>query len=841
MSEQADAKVGIVVVSHSAPLARAAVDLAREMLHRDDVRIEVAAGLDEHTFGTDAMQIHDAIVAAEGGAGVVVVMDLGSALLSTELALDLLDDDARGRVVLCPAPLVEGLVVAVVTAAGGAGREAVAAEAASALEGKRAHLAHHLPQPVGTQPAAPSGTQGQAEVEDRGVFVVTAPHGLHARPAARLVQEAQAFDARVSLRNLTTGAGPVAASSLSRVATLGARHGHEVEVTASGPEAEAAVGHLLALAARSFDEGPAVGGSGAMSAAPIAADVPPPAVGVPAPAGPLPGAPGVGIGPAWSPQAVRIDVPDAATADPAADRAALDAALADVSRALTVVRDRAAREIGEADAAIFDAHLLFLADDALVGAARAAIDAGRAAAPAWADAVGRLEADLAALDDPYLRARAADVRAVGDQVLRSLLGLPEPIAAGDGVLVAADLTPAEAAELDPTRVAAVVLAHGSATAHAAILARGKGIPVVVAAGDGVLATSPGTLVAVDGGTGEVVVDPAPDVLARFTERRDRLAAARAEAAALAGETAVTADGHRVLVGANLGSLPDAVAAAAAGADLAGLVRTEFLFLGRDRAPDVDEQQAAYLALAEALGGRPLTLRTLDVGGDKPLGYVPAPREANPFLGLRGLRLSLAHPGLLVDQLLAIVRTAHETPVGVMFPMVTTVAEVRAARALLDEAVAKEGRGVPPGLQVGIMVEVPAVALKTARIAPLVDFLSIGTNDLTQYATAAERGNGSVASVGDPFDPGVLRLVQHVCDAAGQAVVAVCGELAADPLATPLLVGLGVGELSVSPVAVAEVKAAVRRVDRGAARVLAQRAVDLEGADDVRRALGAAVR
>lgn len=832
MSEQADAKVGIVVVSHSAPLARAAVDLAREMLHRDDVRIEVAAGLDEHTFGTDAMQIHDAIVAAEGGAGVVVVMDLGSALLSTELALDLLDDDARGRVVLCPAPLVEGLVVAVVTAAGGASREAVAAEAAAALEGKRAHLAHHLAQPLGAEPTAPSGTQGQADVEDRGVFVVTAPHGLHARPAARLVQEAQAFDARVSLRNLTTGGGPVAASSLSRVATLGARHGHEVEVTASGPEAAAAVTHVLALAARSFDEGPTVGGSGAETAAPV---------GMPAPTGPLPAAPGIGIGPAWSPQAVRIDVPDAATADPAADRAALDAALADVARALTVVRDRAAREIGEADAAIFDAHLLFLADDALVGAARAAIDAGSAAAPAWAAAVGRLEADLAALDDPYLRARAADVRAVGDQVLRSLLGVPEPISAGDGVLVAADLTPAEAAELDPTRVAAVVLAHGSATAHAAILARGKGIPVVVAAGDGVLATAPGTLVAVDGGTGEVVVDPAPDVLARFAERRDRLAAARAEAAALAGEAAVTTDGHRVLVGANLGSLPDAVAAAAAGADLAGLVRTEFLFLGRDAAPDVDEQQAAYLALAEALGGRPLTLRTLDVGGDKPLGYVPAPREANPFLGLRGLRLSLAHPGLLADQLLAIVRTAHETPVGVMFPMVTTAAEVRAARALLDEAVAKEGRGAPPGLQVGIMVEVPAVALKTARIAPLVDFLSIGTNDLTQYATAAERGNGSVASVGDPFDPGVLRLVQHVCDAAGDTMVAVCGELAADPLATPLLVGLGVAELSVSPVAVAEVKAAVRRVDRGAARRLAQRAVDLEGADDVRRALGAAVR
>lgn len=557
---------------------------------------------------------------------------------------------------------------------------------------------------------------------------------------------------------------------------------------------------------------------------------------------PLPAAPGVGIGRAWLPGADRIDVPEASVAvEHAVEHTALDVALADVGRAIAGLRARTAREVGEADAAVFDAHLLFLVDEALVGRARARIDAGDTAASAWVGAVGEVEARLAGVAHPAMRERAADVRAVGDQVLRALLGLPAPDAAGEGVLVAADLTPAQAAQLDPARVAAVVLARGSATTHASILVRGRGIPLVVAAGDDVLRVPAGTLLAVDGSTGEVVVDPVPDVVADFLARRDRFAAARAQALARAGQAAVTRGGRRVPVGANLGSLPDAVAATAAGADLAGLVRTELLFLDRDAAPDVDEQHAAYLAVAAAMGGRRITLRTLDAGGDKTPVYLAGgrgagSRGAGSVVGLRGLRLSLARPGLLADQLLAVVRAAHETPVTVLFPFVTTVTEVRLARSALDEAIAADGRGTPPGLEVGVMVEVPVLALKTAHVAPLVDLLAIGTNDLTQYATAAERGDEATASFGDPYDPGVLRLVQHVCDAAGGTAVGVCGELAADPAAVPLLLGLGVGALSVSPAAVPMVKAAVRAVGDDAARRLAARAVALESADDVRRLL-----
>jgi len=346
----------------------------------------------------------------------------------------------------------------------------------------------------------------------------------------------------------------------------------------------------------------------------------------------------------------------------------------------------------------------------------------------------------------------------------------------------------------------------------------------------------GTVVALDGATGELVVDPPPDRLAALCER----AAAGAERARAADERATeparTRDDVHVLVGVNVGSRADA--AAAAGADLAGLVRTEFLFLDRDRAPDVDEQVAAYLGVAEALGGRRITLRTLDVGGDKPLPYLPLPGEANPFLGVRGIRLAGPHPALLRDQLRAVVRVAHETPVSLMFPMVAALDELLAARRELAAVIAEEGRGDPAGLQVGIMVEVPAAALKAAAFVPHVDFLSIGTNDLTQYALAAERGNPAVAALADPLDPGALRLVDAVCRAAeGRALVAVCGEAAGDPLAARLLVGLGVRELSVVPPLVAATKQVVRELDAGVAALAAVGALTADSAAAVRAAAG----
>jgi phosphocarrier protein FPr len=815
--------VGLVVVSHSRALATAAIALAREMLQGADLRIAVAAGIDGTLFGTDAAAIAEAVGEADDGDGVVVLMDLGSAVLSAELALELLDHDVRERVVLSPAPLVEGLVPAAVAAAGGAGRDEVAREAAAGLAAKAEHLGGAAP----ARPAGPAGHAG-AEADDgpgdvTARFTVSAGHGLHARPAARLVGLVRSSGADVRLRNATTGSDWVPAASLTRVAALGARRGHDVEVRAAGAGARAAVDALVALAGRAFDD--------------VAPADTAPAADAPRSPGPVPASPGIGVGRARQARPPAPDLDAVVAGDAAEERQRLAAALAAVRGDVAEVRDRVRHDAGPAEAAIFDAHLALLDDPELVGDAEARIagDPATSAARAWAAAVDVAAGALEALDEEYLRARAADVRDVGRQVLARLTGDPgaAPAAALRGVVVATDLSPAEAAGLDPERVAAVVLAAGSPTSHGAILARARGIPAVTGAGRAVLDVPDGTTVAVDGGTGELVVDPDDEVVAAFRARADAQARRRAATLRRAAEPAVTLDGVGVVVGANLGSPADARAAAASGADVAGLVRTEFLFLGRAAAPGVDEQVAAYRDLATAAGGRRLTLRTLDVGGDKPLDYLPVPPAANPFLGVRGIRLALARPEMLAEQLLAMVRVAHETPVSVLFPMVTTTAEVVDARRLLDAAVAREGRGVPAGLEVGIMVEVPTVALKTAAFAPLVDFFSIGTNDLTQYTTAAERGNASVAALGDPYDPGVLRLVDTVCRSAGDRLVAVCGELAAEGAGAALLVGLGVRELSVAPPAVPGVKDAVRRLSAAGTAALAARALTLPGANTVR--------
>ena len=807
--------VGLVVVSHSRPLARAAVALAQEMLHGKQIRIAVAAGLDETTFGTDADEILDAVTGADTGDGAVVLMDLGSAVLSAELALELLDDEARARTVLCPAPLVEGLVVAAVAAAGGASAAEVAAEASGALAGKIAHLGQAAPAP------AVDMTAGADELTR--TFVVANPHGLHARPAARLAGEVRRRDARVRIRNQRTGSPWVDAGSLSAIATLGVRCGDEVEIAVSGSQAAEALDHILALAARNFDES--------------TADTP----SVPAPATshePIGAGPGLGIGPAYSARAGAISVPDTPGEEPAAEWRRLGTAIAEVRRAITTLRARTAREVGEDEASIFDAHQLLLDDDALLGGARQRIDKGHNAAAAWSAEVSELAAQFAALPDPYQQARAEDVRAVGDQVLRAILGTAAGSASASGVLVTSDLTPAEAAELDPSRVAAVLLAFGSPHAHNVILLRAKGIPVVVGAGPGVLAIPDGTTVAVDGTRGEFIVDPADDVREDFQTRVTLSARRQREARARAAEPAVTRDGVTIGVGANIGSVDDARAAASQGADFAGLIRTEFLFLGRAQAPDVDEQLAVYRKIAESLDGKRITLRTLDVGGDKPLEFLPTPAELNPYLGVRGIRLALAHPELLSDQLLAVTRLAQQTPVSVMFPMVSTLDELLAARRSLDEAVRRAGPRPPTGLQVGMMVEVPAAALKSAAFARHVDFLSIGTNDLTQYALAADRNNDAVATIGDTFDPGLLRLIAATCrGAAGHASVSVCGEFAADERATTLLIGLGVDALSVTPPAIPATKEAVRNVDRQQAEGAAESALAADSAAAVREQLG----
>ena len=519
-----DQGVGLVVVSHSRTLARSAVALAAEMLHGRPLRIEVAAGLDETTFGTDAVAIMQAIERADGPAGVVVLMDLGSAVLSTELALDLLQDPSiRDRVTLSPAPLVEGLIVAAVAAAGGASRAEVAAEARDALMGKSGHLS------TPPEGAAPDAGEVSAE-EVVGVFSVENPHGLHARPAARLVSEVRALDASVQLRNLTTGGSPVPAGSLSRVATLAALRGHEVEVRASGPQAQEAVEHLLTLAARRFDETVEETAEPQVQAG--AASI----------SGPLPASPGIAIGPVRRLTAVPVDLDQEPVGEPAAEWRRIVESVAAVRRDIEHVRVVTAREVGAEQASIFDAHLSLLTDAEMLADVKTRTSTGIGAVSAWAGCLADVEREWASLPDPYLRERAADVHAVGDQVLRALTGEPARQMTSQGVLVANDLTPAETAGLNLGLVTGVVLAQGSPTSHAAILARARDIPVVVAAGPEVLGIPEGTTILLDGSSGELHVDPSPELLEEYERRAADAAEQRARQLALAEQPAVSRDG-----------------------------------------------------------------------------------------------------------------------------------------------------------------------------------------------------------------------------------------------------------------------------------------------------------
>ncbi|HVD69693.1 MAG TPA: phosphoenolpyruvate--protein phosphotransferase [Actinomycetota bacterium] len=826
--------VGIVIVSHSFRIAEGVAELAREM-GGPDIRLETAGGLDmpEHPIGTDAVLVMQAIERAWSEDGVLVLMDLGSAVLSAEMALDLLEPGQRERIQLCEAPLVEGAVAAAVTAKMGASLDAVAAEARGGLAGKITHLGTPAAD-VGPASDQPTGDRPEGEAVVAAITVAN-PHGLHARPATRFVQTASSYDALVQVRDLTNGRGPADAKSLNAIATLGAATGHELEVAATGPQAAEAIAAVQALASRNFDE-EAVGPE-------ATAPVPPlPATDDDLSDGALHGfsaSPGLASGPAQRFHVPALTVPAGDATDGAAEIARLDHALEQAGADIERQRDEVLTKAGEQEAAIFSAHLLLLRDDALLAPARRAIHADhRTAAQAWQASIDTTARDWEAIEDPYLRARADDLRSVGVQVLARILGIEPPAPAMDapGILVAADLTPADTSGLDPAVVMGIATARGGPTSHAAVLARSMGIPAVVGLGDRLMEIEDGTTLALNGDRGLVHVDPPAELLTDLEEARTAAALAADAARDVANTPAVTADGVTVEVSANVGSPEEVAPAVAQGADGVGLFRTEFLFMDRDAMPTEDEQEAAYRLAAEALHGRPLLLRTLDAGADKPLPYLGQPAEPNPFLGVRGVRLGLTRPDLLLTQLRAVVRVAADFPVRVMFPMVATTDELHRALELLDQARQAVGRAAQ--LETGIMVEVPAAALTAAALAPSVDFFSIGTNDLTQYVLAADRGNEHVASLSDAVHPAVLRLIEGTTVAARAhgRWVGVCGELAGDATATSLLLGLGVRELSMSAPAIGQVKQVVRSTDIPEAEALAVKALACTSASEVRALL-----
>ncbi|EYB69219.1 phosphoenolpyruvate-protein phosphotransferase [Deinococcus phoenicis] len=568
------------------------------------------------------------------------------------------------------------------------------------------------------------------------------------------------------------------------------------------------------------------------------------------PSSPLTGiaaSPGLGVGPAFVLLPPDLTFETRSGQDAAAERARLEAALAASRADIERIRERARASLGDEHAAIFDAHLLLLSDPELDAAITAGLNGGLNAEAALVGASDTFITMFESLDDPYLRERAADLRDVRNRVLAHLLGKPLTALADlrePAVIVAHDLAPSDTAQLDRSLVRGVVTAVGGRTSHSAIMARGLGLPAVVGVGEALHGISPGTVLLVDGDAGRVSVNPEAGEVAAAQVQMQRTAEERARLTALAGREGRTADGLRVELAANIGSPADLPLALEAGAEGVGLYRTEFLYLGRDTLPDEEEQYRAYRAVLEGMAGRPVVIRTLDVGGDKALPALNLPPEENPFLGFRAIRLCLARPDLFRVQLRALLRASVHGDLRVMFPMIATVQEFRAARALLDEERARltaEGVPVAEHIQVGMMVEIPAAAVLSRQFAREADFFSIGSNDLIGYALAADRLNEQVANLYQPLNPAILALIGQTC--AGAATqnrwVGVCGEMAGDPLALPLLVGLGVTELSMSAPALLPRREQVLKLDAGKARELAAHALTLDTAQEVEAAVRSA--
>lgn len=657
--------------------------------------------------------------------------------------------------------------------------------------------------------------------ESARTIIVSLAHGLHARPAARLVAAAKAQVATIALEaHGRTASG----RSMVAIMGLGVRHLDQLTIRASGPGAAAAVEAVAALILGGMAE----------------AEPAPPAVAAPAASqgsilGGVRAAPGLAIGSVIYFAVASIEVV-ADGADLAQERDALTRASAVLAARLSIASGPGAE--------IAAAHRAMLDDPTIVDAAQHHVAQGRSAGAAWKLATAAVAEALCATGDARIIERIADLRDVEQQLLAELYpmsaGSTPPVLPDQAVVVADDLLPSQFMALDLRRVVGIVTAKGGPTSHTAILAAAAGVPMLVAVGAALLDVPGGRFVILDADAGRLDCDPDPKALASALDRRARSQSRHAIEVETAQADCRMADGRRVEIFANLSSVDDARLAVRNGAEGCGLLRTEFLFLDRDRAPDEDEQRQAYAAIAAVLGDRPLIIRTLDIGGDKPIAYLPFPHEDNPALGARGVRFSLARPDLLDVQLRAILRGVPGDQCRIMVPMVVEPAELLAVGRALDRAMLAVGRRDRP--QLGVMIETPAAALLAPAIAAITDFMSVGSNDLTQYALACDRGNPATADRIDALHPAVLRLIAMAADGAATKGrwLGVCGGVASDPAAAAILIGLGILELSVTASAVPAIKAVVRGLRLADCRDLAARALACGSAAEVRALLPAAI-
>lgn len=513
----------------------------------------------------------------------------------------------------------------------------------------------------------------------------------------------------------------------------------------------------------------------------------------------------------------------------------LDDALAASIKDVELIKETALKNLGEEEAQVFDAHLMVLSDPELIGQVKDSITSNKVNAESALKEVTDMFISIFAgmEDNPYMQERAADIRDVSKRILAHLLGvkIPSPATIKDEVIiVAADLTPSDTAQLNRQYVKAFVTDIGGRTSHSAIMARSLEIPAIVGTKEVTSIAKDGDIIIVDGLAGDVFLNPSEEVIAEYRAKAEAFAAQQAEWEKLKDSKTYTKDGHQVELAANIGTPKDLEGVVHNGAEGVGLYRTEFLYMDSHEMPTEEDQFEAYKAVLEGMNGKPVVVRTMDIGGDKELPYLPLPHEMNPFLGYRAIRISLHEPEMFRTQLRALLRASVYGKLRIMFPMIATLNDFRGAKALLEEEKAKliaEGVAVSDDIQVGIMIEIPAAAVLAHQFAKEVDFFSIGTNDLIQYTMAADRMNERVSYLYQPYNPSILTLIKHVIDSAHKEGkwAGMCGEMAGDQTAVPLLVGLGLDEFSMSASSVLKTRSLISKLTLGDMQALAAKAIN----------------
>lgn len=508
--------------------------------------------------------------------------------------------------------------------------------------------------------------------------------------------------------------------------------------------------------------------------------------------------------------------------DTAAEYARVEKAFQDSIEELTQIKENAKDRLGEEELGVFDAHIAILSDPEMLGQIKDDIENNHTGAEEAVDKVTTAFADMLAAmtDNAYMQERAADVKDVAKRAMSHLLGKQLPNIAGINspvVIVAHEITPSDTSQMDAKFVKGIVTDLGGRTSHAAIMSRTLRIPAIVGSNEITTSVEHGQMMIVDGLNGDAIIDPSDDQVKEYEAKAEAFEAERAEWAKLVDAPSVSKDGKEFEIAANIGTPDDTEDAVKQGADGVGLFRSEFLYMDNDHMPSEDEQFEAYKKAVVGMNGKPVVVRTMDIGGDKPLDYMPLPKEENPFLGYRAIRICLDRPELFKTQLRALVRASEFGPVSIMFPMIATVAELRQAKAIFEEAkaeVQKDHPGLGDDVKIGMMIEIPLAALNAAQLAKEVDFFSIGTNDLIQYSFAADRGNEAVSYLYQPLNPAFLSLVKHVITSAHEngAKAAMCGEMAGDEMALPLLMGMGLDEYSMSATSILRTRSMMKKLD-----------------------------